>query len=85
MSETRTYRVLGYDKDADAYQVIAGSPSLESMVSVAKAVVYYHANVCELCREGTDEPFDWFTVGDNFGNMLKLFTADHPEGIHLRD
>lgn len=82
--EVRSFRVMGYDKDGDLYDVMAEHADKDVMITMAKAAIYYHTKVREICRKN-GEPYDWFVVGDNFGNILELYTFDQMEGIHLRD
>lgn len=85
LEKDRTYCVMGYDKDNDVYEVIAESPQFEHMMITAKAIINYHLNVKEIHRIDNDEPFDFFTLSDGFGNRLWIFSPENPEGIFLRD
>lgn len=80
-NKTSSYHVIGYDKDADVYETICDSPLYDRGIIMAKAILYYHMNISELCRTTTNEPFDWFIISDEKGKTLKVFTTDQPDGF----
>ncbi len=81
LPDKHTYYIYGYDKDADVYETIAFMPLYDHALEVGKALIYYHMKRADICRSKTGEPFDWFAMFDDGGNLIKTFTMDYPEGI----
>lgn len=81
----RTYEIMGYDKDGDAYETLAELPDIDPLITVARCIMHYHKTVKELRRKENKEPFDWFVIGDSYGMILWVFTFENPQGIKLRD
>lgn len=78
MSDKKTYRVLGYDKDNDVYEPVVEASSEQMAKICAKVGLHTHLYDHPL-RSSDGEPFDWFAVDDGT-NILSVFTIEYPNG-----
>lgn len=75
------YHIFGYDKDADAYELVCACPTIIRACEVASDIVKSRDG--EMLRFDTGEPFDWLVVarsGDPY-DLHKIFSAEHPDGF----
>ena len=76
--------ILGYDKDNDAYETLRIVPTETQRRLLASIINWYHAHVKELRRTACNEPFDWFVITDDTGEIINLYSYDYPDGYDMK-
>lgn len=81
LSEKDVYYLKGYDKDADVYETICSTENQDRLCMIGNLIAAFQHRTdkfCRaMCRDGKEEPFDWFVGFDSDDNILYTFTGEN--------